>query len=475
MERIREYKVNLKALILIVILTATVSFGTAGYVFSQSSSQTITIESPSFTETASYVIENRSSTIYAKNGTTGEIECIGTDAKTVIQQAINSLSYGKIVIRQGEYLINQPLVLKSRITLYLEAGAVLKASSDMERLIDGRDVNNVAICGDGIIDGNGLVTKVVDLSQSNGIVTHNRVERVTIKNAKAVTDSCLLDITLNSGFQLEEPMLDGGGTTQYGIIQNDSYGQNTLYLGDYNNGFTVANIVIGGGAITIIGGALEGTSTNILITSENGNPRVKVFGTWMESEKDNILIQDNPTYKPLVLDVEPVHMYTAGAGGYANIRSTTTSGHHLVNLYISGGYWENAGGTYHLDVNCEQAVIAKSYFTLGIAGINTDKIVEGIIMEGDLDIKGLGSVDINALDGLDLYLTVDTDKGVYLKDRGNNEIMVYFTKNGIVLNGHYIIDPANANATSTGNLVKVIKVFIDGKEYYIPVYDSFTP
>ena len=422
---------------------------------------------------AGYVIYKKDNMIYAvpRHGS-GNVYS-GEDAQQIIQYAINELSDGGLIfIKKGTYLINNPIIPNNNLTIYLEAGAILKANADMTRLIDGRDKNHVVICGKGVIDGNGKVTKVIDFEQTvTGIVTHNRVEQVAIKNAKAVSGSCLIDITLNSGFQLGEPMLDGGGTTEYGIIQDNSYGQNTLYLGDYNNGFTVANIKLGGGALTIIGGALEGTTTNILITSENGNPRLRVFGTWMESDKDNILIQDNATYKPLSLDLEPIHMFTKGTGGYANVRSTTASGHHLVTLYVNGGYWENQNGSYHFDVSCEKAVIIKGYYNKGMNGINTSKMTNVVVLTDKIYVKGS---EINSLDNLDLYLTVGTNKGIYLKDRGNDVVMAYFTKNGLVLNGHYIFDPASANASSVSNLVKVIKIWINGAEYYIPVYSSYS-
>jgi len=69
---------------------------------------------------ASYIVFGRDTDgdgvydiIYAKNGTSGEIEFSGTDASTVIQQAINALPNGKgrILIKNGVYSINQTIYL----------------------------------------------------------------------------------------------------------------------------------------------------------------------------------------------------------------------------------------------------------------------------------------------------------------------------------------------------------------------------
>jgi len=116
LERIRS--VSFKTYLATVLLVALICIGTTSYVLSQSSSQTITIEPPSFTETASYTIFKVGDTIYAKNGTTGEIEFSGTDASQVIQSAINALTNGgKILIKAGTYLLSSPLTLNRYISL----------------------------------------------------------------------------------------------------------------------------------------------------------------------------------------------------------------------------------------------------------------------------------------------------------------------------------------------------------------------
>ncbi|QGH36555.1 glycoside hydrolase family 28 protein [Gracilibacillus salitolerans] len=98
-----------------------------------------------------------------------------TDSSAAIQQAIDACETaggGTVYIPSGTYQTG-PFALKSNMTLYLDAGAVLSFTDDFERfpvvktrwsgyvcygfmpLIFGENLTNVAIKGDGVIDGNG--------------------------------------------------------------------------------------------------------------------------------------------------------------------------------------------------------------------------------------------------------------------------------------------------------------------------------
>jgi len=125
--------------VLIVFAVAIISYK-VGYVYGQSS--TIQIEPGSFTETANYIIYGEDTDndgimdiIYAKNGKTGEIDFRGTDAATVIQQAIDeiySLNGGIVFIRAGTYSLTESL----------EIGGGAKACIAIR--------SNVALIGEGI-------------------------------------------------------------------------------------------------------------------------------------------------------------------------------------------------------------------------------------------------------------------------------------------------------------------------------------
>ena len=116
------------------------AFGTA-YVYSQNSSQTITIQPASFTETASYIIFRVGDIYYAKNGTTGEVEFSGTNASYIINQVEMKLSSnggGLITFKSGVYSLSSPIKAYNNIILQGEspyATIFYAENSDMGHII----------------------------------------------------------------------------------------------------------------------------------------------------------------------------------------------------------------------------------------------------------------------------------------------------------------------------------------------------
>jgi len=112
--------------ILVIILVASLVAGVVSSVYEQNT-DTIVIEPKSFTEHYSYIIFGEDTDgdgvrdiIYAKNGETGEIEFVGNDFATVMQQAIDALpdSGGKILIKAGQYMVTKTIrIAKSFIVI----------------------------------------------------------------------------------------------------------------------------------------------------------------------------------------------------------------------------------------------------------------------------------------------------------------------------------------------------------------------
>jgi hypothetical protein len=74
----------------------------------------------SLVKSANYIIfYNSTAGLYeALNGTTGKVDYNGTDATTVIQNAINNTTKGKILLKNGVYVLSNPLLIdKSNIHL----------------------------------------------------------------------------------------------------------------------------------------------------------------------------------------------------------------------------------------------------------------------------------------------------------------------------------------------------------------------
>jgi len=72
--------------------------------------------------------------VYAKNGKTGEIEFNGTDVAVIIRNAINALpTYGgKIFMREGGFLINQPIRINRHAVVLEGIGSIPPSGSGEE-------------------------------------------------------------------------------------------------------------------------------------------------------------------------------------------------------------------------------------------------------------------------------------------------------------------------------------------------------
>ncbi|MDR6193467.1 glycoside hydrolase family 28 protein [Siphonobacter sp. SORGH_AS_0500] len=89
-----------------------------------------------------------------------------TDQAKPLQRAIDSCGAtggGTLILPAGKYLIS-PIILRSRVTLQLESGATLLAStnaadytSKLPNLINGDSLTDVSLKGQGTIDGNGAI------------------------------------------------------------------------------------------------------------------------------------------------------------------------------------------------------------------------------------------------------------------------------------------------------------------------------
>ena len=86
---------------------------------------------------------------------------------TELQAAINACNAsggGKVIVLPGTYAIG-PITMKSNVNLYLDSGATLLASTNMNDwtvggslldLVGGKNLQNVSITGKGTINGSGL-------------------------------------------------------------------------------------------------------------------------------------------------------------------------------------------------------------------------------------------------------------------------------------------------------------------------------
>lgn len=145
--------------ILLLVAVALLSYS-LGYVHGQQSNLAVQIEPRSFTEDVAYIVFTENGEVYAKNGKTGEIEFQGTDASTVIQSVLDSLTNGRNykerVVLKGVFTLTKQITVSS-YTIFDLSHAVLKLSSEVNLAGDGiiKALNaiKIEIVG-GILDAN---------------------------------------------------------------------------------------------------------------------------------------------------------------------------------------------------------------------------------------------------------------------------------------------------------------------------------
>jgi polygalacturonase len=205
-----------------------------------------------------------------------------TLATKAIQTAIDKASFkgGTVIIPSGEYLSGS-LILKSNVHLRLEMGAILRGSKnikDYTKFVDedtilhkgelnrhfifAKNVENISITGNGIIDGNGLVFWDKNATDNNDIERptpwikiqqgkHISIEGLTFSNSSAhvlVFNRCkdvkVRGITINNPFDSQNT--DGIDITDTkDVIISDcniSTGDDAICLKSHLD--TVENIVV---------------------------------------------------------------------------------------------------------------------------------------------------------------------------------------------------------------------------------------
>jgi len=181
---------------------------------------------PSVTLEASYVIGIQGTTIFARNGKTGEIDYSGTDAPTVIQSAMNALTNGRTwkekVLLKGNFSISSTIKVPSYIILEIQGKLTLGNGLNIN-MIENSDQTggntDIEIIG-GYFDGNSA-------NQSGGagcIIEFDNVQRSKIVEGyfTAAYNYCLN--LLNSTDITCEGLIAslGGGDDDFSISTNCS-------------------------------------------------------------------------------------------------------------------------------------------------------------------------------------------------------------------------------------------------------------
>jgi len=329
-------------------------------------------------ETASYVIFGEDTNddgvydiIYAKNGTTGKIDFSGTNASWVIQNAIDAFpsTGGKIYIKEGEYIIDSSIEVKSYLTILGEGfNTVLKANENLNSDI-------ISYTGTSDIIEFYLADLVIDGEKSgntagNGVYIE-KPSRVILHNIK-IFDAAEIGIYLCQtpsaahGVHIFSCYVYNCGLDNIRIESvNDGHildtvsgwaGRHCLILSSCNQ-WIITNSHFGGG----------GTGYTVAISGGKWN---SIIGCIIESSNHSGL-------------------YLSGT---------------IENRIIGNNFWnhqEDAIYLYNSDFNCIKANTIKYNYLNGInlAGGSDENIVSSnIISESSLSLNG-GYNDIRVTDG----------------------------------------------------------------------------
>ena len=175
-------------------------------------------------------------------------------AKAIAAAAANP-GGGRVVVPAGVWYTG-PIVMKSNVNFHLEEGAKILFSSDfsdyqqskgVKSLISGSGLSNVAITGNGTIDGNGLFWRPVKKSKVTttqwnyllslgGVVTDDGSMWYPSEQAVGVARPLMVDISSSSNVLLDGPTLMNSPTfavsftkDQYLVIRNSTVNNDAWY------------------------------------------------------------------------------------------------------------------------------------------------------------------------------------------------------------------------------------------------------
>jgi len=358
---------------------------------------------------ASYIIWTDGSTIYALNGTTGEIDYSGTDAVTVIQNAIDALpDGGKIIIRTGIYELTNSIFAKSNIIIEGEGlKTIINTGSTVGITIQSGNENimirDIKIIGDG--SNNGIQLSGGD---SNSYVANVTIENVYCENNEIslTIGSYASNIYISNFIQdnTDNPNLSTSDVTGISISPN----ANKIYLSDIQ---LIGNSFCG----LFMSGANDITANNIITInnaryptySDNPIGGIQVaYGSTDVTITNHISIGD---YKGLVMGKVDYDCYNVVASGY--IRDTWDNGYGDA---ISIIYSHNCIIDYAIDNAFRRAVRLENSKDLQINIVAKHTRLDGIITDN------LSYSKINAILYQSGYLSDNSYNDVTLTDSHHN-------------------------------------------------------
>ncbi len=261
---------------------------------------------------------------------------------------------GTVYFPSGRYL-SGTLVLKNHVALYLEAGAVLEGSKNLndypvivskvrsytdnytnKSLIYGEGLENIAITGQGALDGNGASFSDKELEKKNLFESYKcRPYMIRIINCKNVL---IRDVTIRNSpmwvqhyLLCEDVIIDG--ITVNSRVNNNNDGIDI----DACNRVRISNCdIVSGDDAIVLKSTLEQSCRNVTITncSLSSNTNAFKLGTESNGDFENITFSNSVIYdtKFSAITLQMVDGGSLDKVSISNIVMTNVSGAIFIRL-----------------------------------------------------------------------------------------------------------------------------------------------
>jgi len=263
-----------------------------------------------------------------------------TTNTTAIQNAINAaasggltngLRGGVVEIPAGVFL-SGPLVLKSSVRLQIDAGAVLKmlpygqypVSPSPKDFLSASGLNNIAITGDGVIEGQGAAWwtayEASGIARPKAMFAPSNCRTMLVENVmfqsppnthislrNLCRDVTIRGITINTTSDVLSDNTDGIDVNATNcVIQNCSIscGDDHIAMGGDSGGITITNCTFGNGHGISIGSHTDGGLQNLVVEDSSLNiadSHSLSSGIRLKSGRDRGGFVRNLTYRNLTI------------------------------------------------------------------------------------------------------------------------------------------------------------------------------
>jgi len=353
--------------------------------------------------------------IYAKNASSGQIEFSGTDAATVIQNAINQLTNGgKIFIKAGTYECSQSIFLKDNVIIEGEGTkTILKAISLSEDFIRIYDVENVTVSNIKImhVGGSGYLLLIyvntrniiVENCHFNGEGVGAGIGVMNINNKNIwIKNNYLINFTYEAiaiGKNASNVIISGN------VISN--CGRNGIWILGAT-GYTLSDIIISSNIVTKSQRSLGGGCIEVLRSDGSTIKRILI--------ENNILLSDGQEV------ATGCGIHVTGGGTTGEITDVQILGNIVAGDFPANGICvEGADGTY----------------------LNHDVLIANNLIDSPENI----GIDV-------IYTTKASIISNYIKNCGNKGIYIAVTSMGLV-SDNVILNSGTAIYIATPNTVTI--------------------